>query len=1088
MLPPTSGGDGSKVGGRLRDVEKESIKAGTDELDDQPESRTEVETAPQPSKGNPETAMQQRTVSINAVLQVSKKDLKNPPQGKTVDVKAILLGKSPEKVGTKSKCNALQEDAPQQKSILLKAVLRKKNSKSSCGAVKPSLASVGKKTSEDSSALTTLTGDELFLCHQCNVGFLCPQDLKHHWRSAHMKKFKFCPKCGQKFRVTHTFQAHLKKCGAEKLYPKKSFPRVLVRMTLDVCKYCRCPTKSEVDLAKHLMEYHLGKSHKPYECGICEHIFSSPFALRKHLRRHAGILAFQCEHCSQAFTVRDRLHLHLRSHVEWNHKCQHCSKTFHCAANLKTHQLVHLTPVPLRCMKCEAKFDSEDDLETHLFFHDRLQCHLCEEQFFMTDHYKTHMSSHTEDLPYPCVLCDRKFPRKELLKDHQLWHVKNVGDFICKICGEKFAGQLILMSHYKVHSGGMPHHCSHCGAGFADKTNLKKHMRTHLNAHHLKCGQCDRVFTEARDLERHQIVHTKEKPFKCPICPSVFTLKETAKKHARTVHVDTQNYQCGICMAVFTANGIEIFQHLDSHPEVTFRNPDPLSGSSHGRRASRPPKPEPPSSRASAWIHQPQQPAEAHMSAAVQRQLAEGQAQTVIAGSAVHTTTGSARPGPTEQTLLIEWGGKRHRVTVSAPPGKQVNLDQILDSLEQFQQQSVQQQQQEKQQQQQSQETQQQQESMDEDSNSVDSFEDTAAPFDVMQNVTGPNEQKPPDSDNVYQCGECRSMFPTIELAQRHMDTTHAAVAQEKSMFQCGVCEATFSDESVLRQHLHVHTAAAETDAPTTAEQFDAANDDDDDVTHHSPDTPEQPATPLASTPAQPGLLECSVCWVTLPSAEELELHMETHENFQDKPFRCEVCKASFKHKTNFLAHIAVHTGVKTFDCPHCDKKFVNKDKLSSHLRTHAGVKTYACDLCPQKFRHRCDAEHHRSTHVEETVVLLYRCTDCGASFNMHRDLKIHTLNVHGKGEGPVPFECEFCGNVYRNSHKLIAHRRKHTGEKPFTCELCGKVFAWQKSLKDHMQIHNSERKREYQCVVCQKWFFEKYSLTRHLRRTHKTR
>ena len=57
------------------------------------------------------------------------------------------------------------------------------------------------------------------------------------------------------------------------------------------------------------------------------------------------------------------------------------------------------------------------------------------------------------------------------------------------------------------------------------------------------------------------------------------------------------------------------------------------------------------------------------------------------------------------------------------------------------------------------------------------------------------------------------------------------------------------------------------------------------------------------------------------------------------KPFKCNICDASFSEKGSLNKHVAsVHEGKKPFQCTICDAKFGARGTLNSHVRTiHEG-------------------------------------------------------------------------------------------------------------------------------------------------------
>ena len=63
-----------------------------------------------------------------------------------------------------------------------------------------------------------------------------------------------------------------------------------------------------------------------------------------------------------------------------------------------------------------------------------------------------HISTHTEDKPFDCKICGRRFSQNSNLKTHMSTHT---GDkpFHCEILGSKFSWNYSLKSHMSTHTG-----------------------------------------------------------------------------------------------------------------------------------------------------------------------------------------------------------------------------------------------------------------------------------------------------------------------------------------------------------------------------------------------------------------------------------------------------------------------------------------------------------------------------------------------------------------------------------------------------------------------------------------------------------
>ncbi|CDQ58930.1 unnamed protein product [Oncorhynchus mykiss] len=79
-----------------------------------------------------------------------------------------------------------------------------------------------------------------------------------------------------------------------------------------------------------------------------------------------------------------------------------------------------------------------------------------------------------------------------------------------------------------------------------------------------------------------------------------------------------------------------------------------------------------------------------------------------------------------------------------------------------------------------------------------------------------------------------------------------------------------------------------------------------------------------------------------------------------EKPFGCQLCRASFSHLFNLKRHQRVHTGEKPFNCPQCEKRFSHQHQLKMHLKVHTGERPFACTHCGKRFSERSYLRIHQ--------------------------------------------------------------------------------------------------------------------------------
>ncbi|XP_014479689.1 PREDICTED: uncharacterized protein LOC106746987 [Dinoponera quadriceps] len=120
--------------------------------------------------------------------------------------------------------------------------------------------------------------------------------------------------------------------------------------------------------------------------------------------------------------------------------------------------------------------------------------------------------------------------------------------------------------------------------------------------------------------------------------------------------------------------------------------------------------------------------------------------------------------------------------------------------------------------------------------------------------------------------------------------------------------------------------------------------------------------------------------------------------------------------------------------------------KLQKNVR-HNTVKIFKCSECGLTFDRASQlGYHYRSIHLGERSQV---CQICGKGFFRKADLRTH-LNVH---LGTNFCICEFCGRKFNHISNLIRHCRVHAGVKPYLCSICERRFTQVSSLVRHKQI-----------------------------------
>ncbi|XP_068241461.1 zinc finger protein GLIS2-like isoform X2 [Palaemon carinicauda] len=143
-----------------------------------------------------------------------------------------------------------------------------------------------------------------------------------------------------------------------------------------------------------------------------------------------------------------------------------------------------------RWIGCGLNFESLDELVSHLTAahvtsqHGAFFClwHGCSRTKGFNARYKMliHIRTHTNERPYVCSQCDKRFSRQENLRIHARTHTGEK-PYVCTVpgCGKAYSNSSDRFKHTRTHFVDKPYECRHpgCGKRYTDPSSLRKHVK-----------------------------------------------------------------------------------------------------------------------------------------------------------------------------------------------------------------------------------------------------------------------------------------------------------------------------------------------------------------------------------------------------------------------------------------------------------------------------------------------------------------------------------------------------------------------------------------------------------------------------------
>ncbi|OWR49894.1 putative krueppel c2h2-type zinc finger protein [Danaus plexippus plexippus] len=251
-----------------------------------------------------------------------------------------------------------------------------------------------------------------------------------------------------------------------------------------LCKLCGKTYQTASIIVSH-GKIHTGDIYAcTYNCGyrsVHKHV------VKNHEKRHKGEFKYKCQTCGKGFQVRSWYQQHQNIHDGVKpFKCDICGMSFHLHRYLTTHRSnVHpqsSVRKPWVCKQCEYPCDSKNSLNLHLKDKHGLVikksnlCDVCGKVLKDSQQLKVHKRAvHLNIKPYVCGTCNKSFPKKYTLKNHEQTHKGKT--FLCSMCDKMFAKDASLQKHVQRCHITSKYRCHECDKSFSSKMTLTVHVK-----------------------------------------------------------------------------------------------------------------------------------------------------------------------------------------------------------------------------------------------------------------------------------------------------------------------------------------------------------------------------------------------------------------------------------------------------------------------------------------------------------------------------------------------------------------------------------------------------------------------------------
>ncbi|XP_063899312.1 zinc finger protein 718 [Helicoverpa armigera] len=284
-----------------------------------------------------------------------------------------------------------------------------------------------------------------FKCYNCALGFLFKDTYQAHMMRHEESNGEYvCQLCSLRFATGAVLRAHCK-----------------LHSTRHRCTVCSAYIRAR-QTQTHAKRCH--DSSSVATCHLCGRVFQDASGLQQHLKRFHGRTksnrTYSCNICGKNFKNQAAVRTHMLTHINRKFTCDQCPSIFSSPYTLNQHKKKHTTTELLKehyCTTCGVGYTSRKSLLAHLRNSGNHQersyeCVICNRSCPNERSLNSHMSSvHSSSKDFGCSTCGAKYASRKSLVRHVGTHTARPqpSKAVCHHCGNSFKGKSKLNRHLR---------------------------------------------------------------------------------------------------------------------------------------------------------------------------------------------------------------------------------------------------------------------------------------------------------------------------------------------------------------------------------------------------------------------------------------------------------------------------------------------------------------------------------------------------------------------------------------------------------------------------------------------------------------